>query len=90
MLWDTGSGPIVREAWQELAEFSRTAMPRTSSSSGNGWSSRSTRRLRKKVLEVLYMFDPVDEYAVQRPQGIRRYKKLKSMTKKVLDICCEI
>ena len=70
MFWDIGSGPIVREGWQDsqLAEFSRSAMPRTSSSSGNGRSSRSTRRLRKEVWEVLYMFDPVDEYPVQRPK----------------------
>ena len=36
--------------------------------------------LRKKGLEVLYMVDPVDEYAVQQ------LKELKSTTKEGLDI----
>merc|ERR1711861_38547 len=41
--------------------------------------------LRKKGLEVLYMVDPVDEYAVQQ---LKEYdgKKLKSTTKEGLDI----
>ena len=41
--------------------------------------------LRKKGLEVLYMVDPVDEYAVQAVEGVR-CKKLKSVTKEGLDI----
>merc|ERR1712072_74986 len=41
--------------------------------------------LRKKGLEVLYMVDPIDEYAVQQ---LKEYdgKKLKSVTKEGLDI----
>merc|ERR1711943_64038 len=41
--------------------------------------------LRKKGIEVLYMVDPVDEYAVQQ---LKEYdgKKLKSTTKEGLDI----
>merc|ERR1712185_508618 len=44
--------------------------------------------LRKKGLEVLYMVDPVDEYAVQQ---LKEYdgKKLKSTTKEGLDIADE-
>merc|ERR1712054_63399 len=44
--------------------------------------------LRKKGLEVLYMVDPIDEYAVQQ---LKEYdgKKLKSTTKEGLDIADE-
>merc|ERR1712063_237303 len=44
--------------------------------------------LRKKGIEVLYMVDPVDEYAVQQ---LKEYdgKKLKSTTKEGLDIADE-
>merc|ERR1712128_420706 len=41
--------------------------------------------LRKKGLEVLYMVDPVDEYAVQQLKEFDG-KKLKSVTKEGLDI----
>merc|ERR1712224_1015476 len=41
--------------------------------------------LRKKGLEVLYMIDPVDEYAVQQLKEFEG-KKLKSTTKEGLDI----
>merc|ERR1712188_131322 len=41
--------------------------------------------LRKKGLEVLYMVDPVDEYAVQQLKEFEG-KKLKSTTKEGLDI----
>merc|ERR1711871_430002 len=41
--------------------------------------------LRKKGLEVLYMVDPVDEYAVQQLKEFDG-KKLKSITKEGLDI----
>merc|ERR1711908_269591 len=41
--------------------------------------------LRKKGLEVLYMVDPVDEYAVQQLKEFDG-KKLKSTTKEGLDI----
>merc|ERR1711992_449292 len=41
--------------------------------------------LRKKGLEVLYMTDPIDEYAVQQPKEFDG-KKLKSTTKEGLDI----
>merc|ERR1719293_403919 len=41
--------------------------------------------LRKKGMEVLYMVDPIDEYAVQQ---LKEYdgKKLKSVTKEGLDL----
>merc|ERR1711964_179411 len=44
--------------------------------------------LRKKGLEVLYMVDPIDEYAVQQ---LKEYdgKKLKSVTKEGLDLDTE-
>merc|ERR1711964_895776 len=44
--------------------------------------------LRKKGLEVLYMVDPIDEYAVQQ---LKDYdgKKLKSVTKEGLDLDTE-
>merc|ERR1711964_895558 len=44
--------------------------------------------LRKKGLEVLYMTDPIDEYAVQQ---LKEYdgKKLKSVTKEGLDLDTE-
>merc|ERR1711970_1438541 len=41
--------------------------------------------LRKKGLEVLYMIDPIDEYAVQQLKEFDG-KKLKSVTKEGLDI----
>merc|ERR1712178_564966 len=41
--------------------------------------------LRKKGLEVLYMVDPIDEYAVQQLKEFDG-KKLKSTTKEGLDI----
>merc|ERR1712194_598650 len=41
--------------------------------------------LRKKGLEVLYMVDPIDEYAVQQLEEFDG-RKLKSMTKEGLDI----
>merc|ERR1719325_220441 len=41
--------------------------------------------LRKKGLEVMYMVDPVDEYAVQQLKEFDG-KKLKSTTKEGLDI----
>ena len=41
--------------------------------------------LRKKGLEVLYMCDPIDEYAVQQLKEFDG-KKLKSCTKEGLDI----
>merc|ERR1712014_58949 len=41
--------------------------------------------LRKKGLEVLYMVDPVDEYAVQQLKEFDG-KKLKSTTKEGLDV----
>merc|ERR1712087_900201 len=41
--------------------------------------------LRKKGLEVLYMVDPVDEYAVQQLKEFEG-KKLKSVTKEGLDL----
>merc|ERR1711896_84902 len=44
--------------------------------------------LRKKGLEVLYMVDPVDEYAVQQLKEFDG-KKLKSVTKEGLDIADE-
>merc|ERR1712025_1222627 len=44
--------------------------------------------LRKKGLEVLYMVDPVDEYAVQQLKEFDG-KKLKSTTKEGLDIADE-
>merc|ERR1712054_682916 len=44
--------------------------------------------LRKKGLEVLYMVDPVDEYAVQQLKEFEG-KKLKSTTKEGLDIADE-
>merc|ERR1712062_946882 len=44
--------------------------------------------LRKKGLEVLYMVDPVDEYAVQQLEEFDG-KKLKSTTKEGLDIADE-
>merc|ERR1711964_953212 len=45
--------------------------------------------LRKKGLEVLYMCDPIDEYAVQQ---LKEYdgKKLKSVTKEGLDLDTEM
>merc|ERR1712118_168958 len=45
-------------------------------------------QLRKKGLEVLYMVDPVDEYAVQQLKEFDG-KKLKSTTKEGLDIADE-
>merc|ERR1711945_1849 len=45
--------------------------------------------LRKKGLEVLYMVDPVDEYAVQQLKEFDG-KKLKSTTKEGLDIGDEV
>merc|ERR1719498_47880 len=44
--------------------------------------------LRKKGIEVLYMFDPIDEYCVQQ---LKEYdgKKLKSVTKEGLDLDTE-
>merc|ERR1711912_81938 len=44
--------------------------------------------LRKKGLEVLYMVDPIDEYAVQQLKEFDG-KKLKSTTKEGLDIADE-
>merc|ERR1712025_89800 len=44
--------------------------------------------LRKKGLEVLYMVDPIDEYAVQQLKEFDG-KKLKSVTKEGLDIADE-
>eukprot|EP00972_Heterocapsa_arctica_P058302 8602350-Heterocapsa_arctica.AAC.1 len=41
--------------------------------------------MRKKGLEVFYMVDPVDEYAVQQLKEFD-WKKLKSTTKEGLDI----
>merc|ERR1739845_213108 len=41
--------------------------------------------LRKKGLEVIYMVDPIDEYAVQQLKEFDG-KKLKSTTKEGLDI----
>merc|ERR1712031_16716 len=41
--------------------------------------------LRKKGLEVMYMVDPIDEYAVQQLKEFDG-KKLKSITKEGLDI----
>merc|ERR1712039_120196 len=42
--------------------------------------------LRKKGLEVLYMVDPIDGYAVQQLKEFDGKKKLKSITKEGLDI----
>jgi len=47
--------------------------------------SRSWKNLHKKGLEVPYMVDPVDEYAVQQLNEFDR-KKLKSTTKEGLDL----
>merc|ERR1711896_68783 len=60
----------------------------TGESIGAVSSSPFLENLRKKGLEVLYMVDPVDEYAVQQLKEFDG-KKLKSTTKEGLDIADE-